>query len=41
MLTVQVVPAGAFVNPLPSLTLMCQVSTWFVPTRFVAVGGVN
>ena len=38
--TVHVVPAGAFVTPVPSLTLMWQCNVWFVPTAFVAVAGV-
>src|SRR5262249_32040754 len=38
--TVQTVPSGAFAQPVPSLTLMWQVRTWFVPTGFVAVAGV-
>jgi hypothetical protein len=40
IVTVHVVPSGAFTKPVPGLTLTWQVSTWFVPTGFVAVPGV-
>src|SRR5215471_8207545 len=41
IVTVQVVPSGAFTGPLPLSTLMWQCKVWFVPTSFVAVGGVS
>src|SRR5262245_46767145 len=34
------VPAGAFANPLPSLTFTCPVSVWLVPIGLTADGGV-
>src|SRR5262245_12823305 len=42
IVTVQTVPFGALLNVTPSGdTLTWQVSTWFVPTAFVAVAGVS
>jgi hypothetical protein len=38
--TVQVVPSGAFTNPVPSLTLIWQCNVCGAPTAFVAVAGV-
>jgi hypothetical protein len=40
IVTVQTVPFGALTKPVPGLTLMWQVRTWFVPTGFVADPGV-
>jgi hypothetical protein len=40
IVTVHCVPSGAFTKPVPGLTLMWQVSTWFVPTGLVALPGV-